>query len=336
VSEFRTVPGFEEVWRPVGGRRVRPQAVLRSSAAEDRARLVRIVRRAPEVMVKITGRIRTAGHLKAHLDYISRRGHLEAEGRDGAPLNRPDMGEMADDWIALEAMDRRRRSTSPVSLSVVLSMPSGTDPLALRDAARGFAAAVFGGRRDYVFVLHTDADHPHVHLAVQMHGDDGTRLNPRKGDLQAWREAFAQALRDRGIEAEATPRRTRGVTRKPERQALRRLSDRFRAGSGAPPSTLRSAYLEAAQAAAGTDIGRRPWEAQLAARQARIRGLYRAQARLLRSTGDLRDAALAEAVERFVAGMPAPDTRRLALARELRDARGPDRDPAGNTRDRAR
>ncbi|MDP9108360.1 MAG: hypothetical protein M3N23_04730, partial [Pseudomonadota bacterium] len=38
----------------------------------DKARLHRIAHRAPEVMVKITGRTRgTAGHLKAHLDYIT-------------------------------------------------------------------------------------------------------------------------------------------------------------------------------------------------------------------------------------------------------------------------
>lgn len=42
-------------------------------------------------------------------------------------------------------------------------------------------------------------------------GDHGERLNPRKADLEAWRQAFAQALRDRGVEAEATPRRARGV-----------------------------------------------------------------------------------------------------------------------------
>ena len=38
------------------------------------------------------------------------------------------------------------------------------------------------------------------------------RLNPRKNDLQRWREGFAQSLRKQGIAANATPRKTRGVT----------------------------------------------------------------------------------------------------------------------------
>ena len=63
-------------------------------------------------------------------------------------------------------------------------------------------------------VLHTfetDPDpkpspHPHVHLTVKAVGLDGVRLNPRKADLQRWREGFAEALREHGIEATTTSR----------------------------------------------------------------------------------------------------------------------------------
>jgi hypothetical protein len=44
------------------------------------------------------------------------------------------------------------------------------------------------------------------------------RLNPRKNDLQRWREGFAQSLRKQGIAANATPRKTRGVTQQPLHQ----------------------------------------------------------------------------------------------------------------------
>jgi hypothetical protein len=37
-------------------------------------------------------------------------------------------------------------------------------------------------------------------------GLDGIRLNPRKPDLQRWREGFAEALREHGIEATTTSR----------------------------------------------------------------------------------------------------------------------------------
>ena len=116
----------------------------------------------------------------------------------------------------------------------MLSMPAGTDPAKVRDAARGFAREVFADRFDYVFVRHTDADHPHVDIAVRALGDHGERLNPKKADLEAWRQVFAHALRDRGVEAEATPRRARGVTRKAERAPLRRIRERHETGQGSP------------------------------------------------------------------------------------------------------
>jgi type IV secretory pathway VirD2 relaxase len=278
-----------------------------------------MARRAPEVMVKVSGRTRDPGHLRAHLDYVARHGELALEDRDGAVLDGRDaVRELAEDWSALALADRRRRATTPFSHSIVLSMPGGTPPLAVRDAARAFAAEVFADRFDYVFVLHTDATHPHVHLVVRSLGDRGERLAPKKADLETWRQVFAQALRDRGVEAEATPRRARGVTRKPERTPLRKIRERQEAGRGPPAAVRRAAYQAAAKTAFGGAAEARPWEDRLAARQRQVRGLYLAQAGLLRRSADPQDRALGAQVEAFVQGMPMPDTQRLALARELR------------------
>jgi len=146
------------------------------------------------------------------------------------------------------------------------------------------------------------------------------RLNPKKADLQAWREAFAEALREQGIEAEATPRRARGVTRKAERGPVRRMSERASAGGGAMPVVRQAAYRDAASAAFLGDTAPRPWEAKTAARQAAIRGLYLAQAKVLQRSAAAEDRELGRRVEQFVQAMPAPDSQRLALARELRAA----------------
>ena len=80
----------------------------------------------------------------------------------------------------------------------------------------------------YAMVLHTfetdpgphPARHPHVHLTVKAAGLDGTRLNPRKPDLQRWREGFADALREQGIETTNTTGvdRTKRETRVPRIQ----------------------------------------------------------------------------------------------------------------------
>jgi hypothetical protein len=342
VTDFPIVAGFEDAWRPpIRLRRRTPETVLQGAGGSStRARLLRLVNRAPEVMVKVTGRTRDPGHLLAHLDYITRRGDLEAEDRDGVILTgRDDVRVLALDWSAAAMSDPRWRANSSVSLSIVLSMPAATDPVAMRDAARSFARETFGDQFDYAFVLHTDADHPHVHLAVRALGDDGRRLNPKKADLAAWRERFALALRERGVEAEATPRRARGVTRKPERASVRRIGDRHAAGCGPMADVRRGAYSDAARAAFQGESAATPWEAQLLRRQARVRDLYLAQARLLKTSAEPHDRALGQAVEAFVRDMPLPDSQRLALARQLRAANRamvPERSEEASGRDRSR
>jgi type IV secretory pathway VirD2 relaxase len=323
------VVGFEEVWRPVALRRRHPRAVLPPPGPrlDSRARLARLAARAPEVMVKVTGRTRDPGHLRAHLDYITRHGDLALEGPDGTPmLGKAWVRDLAEDWSLGAAVDPRRRAGAPLSLSLVLSMPKGADPYAVHAAARAFAARAFGETFDYGLVLHTDAGHPHVHIAVRRLGWNGERLNPKKADLQAWRELFAQALRDLGVAAEATPRRARGVTRKAERQPVRKLRERAEAGRGPPPRVRREAYQAAARAAFGEETAPPAWEARSLDRQRRTRGLYLAQARVLAASSDPRDRALGRAVAGFVAGMPTPDSQRLALARELRAANRRPRD----------
>lgn len=324
---MRTVRGFEDVWRPpVRVRWVRPETVLAGAIGRSttRARLERLVRKAPEVMVKVTGRTRDAAHLRAHLDYVTRNGQLEAENRDGWTLvGRQEVRDLGDGWAWAHGMDLGRRRNSALSLSLILSMPAGTDAIRLRDAARAFAREAFEGGHEYVLVLHTDTPHPHVHVTVRVRGDGGRRLNPKKADLEAWRQAFAQALRDRGVEAEATPRRARGVTRMGERGSIRRMRERHADGHGVVSRAMRGALADAARVAAAERPEPTPWEVSTARRQAAVRGLYRAQAELLAHSPNAEDRALAEAVRTFVDGMPAPDTQRLALARALRKRDAP-------------
>jgi hypothetical protein len=182
--------------------------------------------------------------------------------------------------------------------------------------------AMVGAPREQFRVLFLDKRNRliAVHLAVRALGDQGERLNPKKADLETWRQVFAQALRDRGVEAEATPRRARGVTRKAERTPLRKIRERHEAGQGAPAMVRRAAYHDAAKAAFKGDTAPMPWEAQTLERQAKVRSLYLAQAQLLCRSSYPEDRALGSKVETFVKSMPQPDSQRLALARELRAA----------------
>lgn len=71
------------------------------------------------------------------------------------------------------------------------------------------------------FLASVDADfdvcvidtNPHVHISVRAESKHGRRLNPRKTDLHRWRETFAEKLRERGVEAEASRQATRGSSR---------------------------------------------------------------------------------------------------------------------------
>lgn len=319
LSEFRTVRGFEEVWRPPVGK-VRSVPQLPVGAKDVAARLVRVVRRAPEVMVKVTGKTRDATHLAAHLKYITRDGALQAELSGGTrAVGGDEVAELAASWCAVDLMDPRRRANTPLSVSLVLSMPRGTDPIRLQRAAAATAEAEFGGRHDYALVLHTDVGHPHVHLTVRARGHDGGRLNPKKAHLEAWRQRFAHELRERGVEAEATPRRARGVTLKAERTAARKLRERHESGRAAMPLRSREAIRDAAFRATSR-AEPSAWDRALQQQQVRVRSLYLAQARLLQASDLTEERRLGDEVEQFIREMPAPDTRRLRLARKLRGA----------------
>ncbi|CAN7309160.1 relaxase/mobilization nuclease domain-containing protein [Caballeronia sp. LjRoot34] len=192
-------------------------------AARLRAELARTVRRVPEVMVKITNKASGSngiGAIRRHLDYISRNGKVEMEDQDGQSISGAGaLRDLVEEWRrggwGIPAESRRRET-----FNILLSMPPGTDRQAVRDAAREFARIEFGDNHAYVFAAHNDEAHPHVHLSVQARGRDGRRLNPRKTDLQGWRETFAAQLRKHGVDANATPRRTRGVTHRYPKQAV--------------------------------------------------------------------------------------------------------------------
>ncbi len=214
-----------------GDRIVRsPDAVLSSAALRGRARAIRqrlhatVVRGAPQVMVKITGGGRGMGAIAAHFRYISQNGRLPVEDDRGVVREGNDgVAALTDQWRHAGALipDRSARREA---FNLMLSMPAGTAATEVRDAARDFARTAFANHR-YVMVLHTHQANPHVHLSVRAEGKGGQRLNPRKADLRHWRETFAEKLRERGIEAEASPQITRGGSRRTERLWHRKARD---------------------------------------------------------------------------------------------------------------
>lgn len=192
----------------------------------------------PEVMVKIPKRLSANSKgirgVRSHLDYVSRNGEITLENQDGEKLNgKKSVNSLTDDWKKLGIPEESRHKEA---LNIVLSMPAGTPPDAVLNAARTFAAEQFEGHQ-YAFGLHSDAHrpgepaHPHVHLCVLMRNEFGERLNPRKNDLFEWRVRFAEKLREEGIQCAATRRQHRGKTHKPENSLLRAMRLRGEAGN---------------------------------------------------------------------------------------------------------
>ena len=181
-------------------------------AATIRQRIQAAVRRAPQVMVKVTGGGRGMAAIGAHFRYICKNGRLQVEDDRGVTREGKEaIHDLAEQWrhagSYIGEMSHRREA-----FNIMLSMPYGTDPLIVQRAAREFAKAEFADHR-YVMVLHDHQANPHVHLSVRAESRHGVRLNPRKADLQRWRETFAARLRGWGVEAEATRQATRGMTR---------------------------------------------------------------------------------------------------------------------------
>jgi hypothetical protein len=293
-------PG-NRIVRPPADARLRAQGT-HQRAAELRERIeATVVRRAPQVMVKVTGGGRSMPAIVAHLRYISKNGRLEMEDELGqVERGKPGLHAIAEDWrlggsrIPDEPIGHGRRE----AFNIVLGMPRGTDPLTVLRAAREFARAELADHK-LVMVLHDHQAHPHVHLSVRAESKHGKRLNPRKADLHRWRETFAEKLRDWGIDAEATRQATRGSNRRYDTlwQVKAREAGRLRRS---PPTAKHGPHARASRAEAleaWTHIG-----------QALVR------------SGDAADLELARSLARFIRDMP-------ALQRPGSQGRTPDRLP---------
>ena len=221
------------------------------SADDVRAQIKRTINKVPEVMVKITSKGnsgRGMAAIREHLDYISRNGEVDLEdGSGGVWSGRNQVHELAGWWqisgaggAAIAERTRHREA-----LNIAVSMPPGTDRQAVLNAAREFSRESFGNNHEYALAAHNDEDHPHVHIIVLTRGRDGRRLKHGRAELQQWREGFAQALRDRGMDANASSRLTRGTVRRTETQARRhhkQRTGRERVRPDINPVTARQAH----------------------------------------------------------------------------------------------
>lgn len=280
-------------------------------AARARNALSRTVRRVPEVMVKISGTGKGAKSLRAHLEYISRNGKVTLEDQygdriEGGPAVRDVVTEWAWGGIPIPAESAKRES-----FNIVLSMPPGTDRGSVTNAAREFAKAEFSDNHSYVFATHEDEKHPHVHLCVKAMGRNGTRLNPRKADLQRWRELFAEKLRNNDIEANATRRPVRGKTLKAQRQQSIHIKKR-----GTPKNQQGQGQAVVAAIKYGQHQ-ENPLAERIKKSRQHVETSYELASMILEKSSDPSDLALAREIRQFASSMAPAETAREKIQREF-------------------
>jgi len=289
-------------------------------SVEQVEQVKRTVNRVPEVMVKVSGGARDSGGAAAHLKYIGRHGKLEVETDDGQALQGRDVANhLVADWqldlcrsqYKPKPADGEKDTRAKLVHNIVLSMPAGTPPQKVLAAARNFARENFALQYRYAMVLHTDQEHPHVHLVVKCEHEfePGKRLYIRKDTLRQWREQFAALMRKEGVEANATPRQVRGHVRTPKRDPIhRRLRDvssyrAIAAGAGSPrpipkgSTFMRTKFAELGKQLRAGGLTSEPGKAVLASTRAQVAADWHATAHSLRRDGQ---SDLARRVEDFV------------------------------------
>ena len=278
---------------------------------------VRVSRHLPQAVLKISSHNSGQGRVRARLRYISRQGMLAIETDEGLTIEGLDeIDRLVDDWAA----DFSSRANSRDTMSLVISMPAGTDQEAAVTAAREFFADTFKENHEYVFAGHDDTDNFHIHLVVKARSRGGKPMRATRRDPQLWRQAFAEKAREHGIELDASPRYARGIGRRSPPTAvfeIRRRDEMPRVDKQAAKDAVRRAR----------DPKDRPSESEAVIRQINVRerlAFAKQAAVVVKEAKSIQDdkrrlAALEIAAElaSFAEGMPVPqsqmDTMKFAL-----------------------
>jgi len=279
--------------------------------------IARTVRRTPEVMVKVTGGGAKVGAVSAHLGYISRQGKLELETDEGERItSRDEHKTLLKSWhLELSAgqyrqQNERRPAARTLKLvhNIVLSMPAPTPSEKVLAAARKFAKEKFALQHRYVMALHTDQQHPHVHLVVKAESELGRRLHIDKLLLREWREDFARMMREQGIEANATSRVVRGRNKSQPRDA------QYRAQQHGKSTAYRKRVMAIAQELSQTGAVRDPAHGKLITTRKEVVANWLKAADMLDAQGEI---ALAGDVRYFANHLPPVLTDRQRLAQQF-------------------
>jgi hypothetical protein len=303
----------------------------RALTPAQREYVARTVRRVPEVIVKVSGGARTLAGVQRHMEYIEKKGVLGLETDRSTRAGGDRFARlMVKDWdLDIEALKHHstpfRRGKPPKLVhNIIFSMPPGTSAAKVLNAVRKLALNEWALQHRYAMALHTDEEHPHIHVVVKAVSEQGVRLNIKKATLRTWRAQFAENLRELGVAANATERAVRGETRTHKSTAI------YRATLRNESSHVRKRCAELLrEVMRGSSLPDPGFEAIYRTRQRVVAG-WRALETQLRQNGD---HELADDARAFVNRMPPVQTEKAMLAeRMLAQARRRSTEPLERTR----
>lgn len=306
--------------------------------AVQRSALRRLLDGAPEAVTVAGKGIRTARALRQQLGYIGRHGDLPLWDEAGLKRQgRADVADLARDWLEVDRLDSLRRAGGVFARSLTLTAPPGSDPLAVRLAVADHLRTNYEPF-DHVYAFHTDRPHPHAHVIFRTLGRDGRRLLWNPEELQLDRARFARALRDHGVESQATLRRLRQLPGKTPPRRLWWAAHRLADQEPDAVNLRRAQVFEANAMALAEPDFLAPREGRVAQAHRRTTAELGALAARLAQSPAVEDRDLGAALERHLHELekrPAPTTERAALAEKLRAAKqtpGPTHEPKAHRR----
>jgi hypothetical protein len=299
---------------------------IRSARAVSR--LKRTASRAPEVVFKkirgLSGTAETLGGF-TYIGHVGKK-DMDAIGIETSEgdvlMDATEMAKLAREWDRHEQSGPDRRK-SVTAQSLVFSMPPGTDPARLREAVVALAEKDFGDRR-WALAMHVEEAHPHVHVMIATRNDAGQRLWINREFCATMRERFAEELRERGIEANATIRRERGFPGRHEATIVRQVTDEYQAGKRAAPSKAFTAMMELVAVGIdphGTTIqGRDAAKDREAREREGVRAVYARAIDELVKRGGAAERAIAASLQKFVQEMPGVQSAAIEIRDRLERA----------------
>ncbi|TLT06642.1 hypothetical protein FE243_07005 [Aliarcobacter thereius] len=184
-----------------------------------------LISKSPQSVVKVIGYREGIQETKNTMEYIARTGkedELSLEDEYGFEVKgKEEIAALINDWSSdfdtRKYTDKKNRDSTHMMLSADIE-PNEKNKEILEDVARDFLKREFFDKGfSYVFVVHTDTQHPHIHVVIKNRPISVSleyltkykekKLDLNRNDLAHLREQFAIEMTKRGLEQVATLRK---------------------------------------------------------------------------------------------------------------------------------